>query len=66
MAWIDCAVDCLVEFGDHVVIVGRVHELEVASGNHRPLVFFRGKLCNLDRRTVPSKGHWQLDHYADW
>lgn len=66
MAWIDCTVDCLVEFGDHVVIVGRVHELEVSSGNHRPLVFFRGKLCNLDRRTVPSKGHWQLDHYADW
>jgi len=66
MAWVDCQVESVVEIGDHAVVVGRVSGLEVASGNPRPLVFFRGSLCHLDRRTLPSKGNWQRDHYAEW
>lgn len=66
MAWVDCHLESVVDIGDHAVVVGRVSALEVASGNPRPLVFFRGTLCHLDRRTLPSKGNWQRDHYAEW
>ncbi|HEY9564942.1 MAG TPA: flavin reductase family protein, partial [Nocardioides sp.] len=66
MAWVDCHIESVTEIGDHALVVGRVSGLEVAPGNRRPLVFFRGSLCHLDRRTLPSKGNWQLDHYAEW
>ena len=66
MAWVDCYVESVTEIGDHAIVVGRVSGLEVAPGNPRPLVFFRGSLCHLDRRTLPSKGNWQRDHYAEW
>lgn len=66
MAWVDCDIESVVDTGDHVLVVGRVTGLEVAPGNPRPLVFFRGSLCHLDQRTVPSKGNWQRDHYAEW
>ena len=55
-----------IDIGDHVAVVGRVRALEVPSTTDKPLVFFRGKLCQLDSRTVPSKGTWQRDHYAEW
>ena len=66
LAWIDCEIESAIDIGDHAVVVGRVHALEVPSALHKPLVFFRGKLCQLDSRTVPSKGNWQRDHYAEW
>ena len=66
LAWIDCEIESAIDIGDHAVVVGRVHGLEVPSALHKPLVFFRGKLCQLDPRTVPSKGNWQRDHYAEW
>jgi flavin reductase (DIM6/NTAB) family NADH-FMN oxidoreductase RutF len=67
LAWIDCDVDSVAEVGDHAAVVGAVRGLETATVPvPRPLVFFRGKLCHLDRRTVPASGTWQLDHYADW
>lgn len=66
LAWIECSVDSVLELGDHAAVVGAVHELEVSKGTFHPLVFFRGTLCSLDRRTLPSRGNWQLDHYADW
>lgn len=46
LAWIDCAVDSVVEVGDHDLCVGRVLELEVSSEG-APLVFFRGGYRNL-------------------
>ena len=66
LAWIDCEIESAIDIGDHAVVVGRVLGLEVPSAQHKPLVFFRGKLCQLDSRTVPSKGNWQRDHYAEW
>lgn len=41
LAWIDCTVDAEHDAGDHVIVVGRVRELDVA-GEGRPLLFYRG------------------------
>lgn len=41
LAWIDCDVEAEHEAGDHVIVVGRVLDLEVA-GPGGPLVFYRG------------------------
>jgi len=40
VAWIDCEVDQVHDAGDHLIVVGRVDDLEVGSGE--PLVFYRG------------------------
>ncbi|PKH38981.1 NADH-FMN oxidoreductase RutF, flavin reductase (DIM6/NTAB) family [Nocardioides alpinus] len=66
LGWIDCEVDSVVTIGDHDVVVGRVVRLDVPPLPRRPLVFFRGTLCQLDARTVPNQGNWQRDHYAEW
>lgn len=66
VAWVDCTVQSQVEIGDHTAVVGSVHSLTVAPDGGRPLVFFRGAHCHLDKRSVPRSGDWQLDHYADW
>lgn len=41
LAWIDCATEDEHDAGDHVIVVGRVLDLDV-SDEGRPLVFFRG------------------------
>ena len=41
LAWIDCTIETIHEAGDHVVVLGRVHDLAVARES-LPLVFFRG------------------------
>jgi 3-hydroxy-9,10-secoandrosta-1,3,5(10)-triene-9,17-dione monooxygenase reductase component len=41
LAWIDCTIEAEYEAGDHVLVLGRVRELEVAAEG-RPLVFYRG------------------------
>lgn len=41
VAWVDCAVEQVVEIGDHSLVVGRVHDLRVESPK-TPLLFFRG------------------------
>lgn len=41
IAWVDCAVESIVEIGDHFLVVGRVGELRVESMK-TPLLFFRG------------------------
>jgi 3-hydroxy-9,10-secoandrosta-1,3,5(10)-triene-9,17-dione monooxygenase reductase component len=41
LAWIDCRVDAEHDAGDHVIVVGRVRELDVGHEG-RPLVFYRG------------------------
>lgn len=66
LGWIDCEVDSMVTMGDHEAVIGRVVEIDVPATLRRPLVFFRGAMCQLDARTVPSKGSWQRDHYAEW
>ncbi len=41
LAWIDCSVEAEYPAGDHVIVVARVHRLEV-HGDGGPLLFFRG------------------------
>lgn len=41
LAWIDCAIEAEHPAGDHVIVVGRVHEVGVERDGN-PLVFFRG------------------------
>lgn len=48
LAWIDCELDEVHPAGDHDIVVGRVHDLEVAREGD-PLVFFRGGYANLAR-----------------
>jgi 3-hydroxy-9,10-secoandrosta-1,3,5(10)-triene-9,17-dione monooxygenase reductase component len=43
LAWIDCHIDTIHEAGDHLIVVGRVVEIEhTAAHPIRPLLFFRG------------------------
>lgn len=65
-AWIGCSVRSAADAGDHTAVVGAVASLEVARQGSRPLIFFRGAYCHLDKRSVPRRGDWQLDHYAEW
>jgi 3-hydroxy-9,10-secoandrosta-1,3,5(10)-triene-9,17-dione monooxygenase reductase component len=41
LAWIDCHMDAEYEAGDHLIVVGRVNDLDVAAEG-RPLLFYRG------------------------
>jgi flavin reductase (DIM6/NTAB) family NADH-FMN oxidoreductase RutF len=41
LAWIDCRTEVEHDAGDHLIVVGRVLDLDVAR-DQRPLVFFRG------------------------
>jgi len=66
LAWVDCTVQSAIEIGDHTAVVAAVNSLEVVQQGGRPLVFFRGAYCHLDRRSLPRRGDWQLDHYAEW
>lgn len=63
LGWIDCTIDSVAVMGDHDAVVGRVDALEVNTRAGKPLVFFRGSLCQLDKRTVPHNGVWELAHY---
>lgn len=41
LAFLDCTIDAEHDAGDHVIVVGRVHELGVVE-EHSPLLFYRG------------------------
>jgi 3-hydroxy-9,10-secoandrosta-1,3,5(10)-triene-9,17-dione monooxygenase reductase component len=41
LAWIGCDIHEVVEAGDHWIVVGLVHEMEIGH-EANPLVFFRG------------------------
>lgn len=41
LAWLDCTVEATHEAGDHLMVVGRVHDLDVGHEG-TPLVFYRG------------------------
>lgn len=47
LAWIDCRVEQVHAGGDHHLVVGRV--LQLAGGDGRPLVFYRGRFASLER-----------------
>jgi flavin reductase (DIM6/NTAB) family NADH-FMN oxidoreductase RutF len=44
IAWIDCTVENIAQFGDHYFVVGRVVDLYHDSEPHTPLVFYKGAL----------------------
>ena len=41
LAWVDCTIDAEHQAGDHLIVVGRVRELDLEHEG-RPLVFYRG------------------------
>jgi 3-hydroxy-9,10-secoandrosta-1,3,5(10)-triene-9,17-dione monooxygenase reductase component len=41
LAWVDCTVEAEYDAGDHLIVVGRVQELDLLQEG-RPLVFYRG------------------------
>jgi flavin reductase (DIM6/NTAB) family NADH-FMN oxidoreductase RutF len=41
LAWVDCETEAKHQAGDHLIVVGRVRDLDVVREG-RPLVFFRG------------------------
>ncbi|GAA5063755.1 flavin reductase family protein [Nocardia callitridis] len=41
LAWIDCAIDAVHDAGDHHIVIGRVHHLELDTPKS-PLIFFQG------------------------
>jgi flavin reductase (DIM6/NTAB) family NADH-FMN oxidoreductase RutF len=48
IAWIDCDIDQVVEAGDHVLVLGKVRDLDVAEDGSGPLVFYRGGYGRFD------------------
>ena len=42
LAHIDCSLHDVVTAGDHDIVLGRVHALDVNDGTDGPLLFFRG------------------------
>lgn len=53
IAWIDCEVDAIHPAGDHDIVVGAVHHLDVAHDG-RPLVFARGLYHQPDLIRLPK------------
>jgi len=47
LGFLDCTIEAEHEAGDHVIVVGRVHDLDVAHEGH-PLLFFRGGYGRFD------------------
>lgn len=47
LAVLECAVERVVEGGDHVIFIGKVEHLEYQAGG-QPLVYFRGAYATLD------------------
>lgn len=44
LAWLDCAIDQVVEAGDHWFVLGLVRELGIAREDAPAMVFFKGKV----------------------
>ncbi len=57
LAWIDCDVEVIHDAGDHLIVIGRVRELDVANPS-LPLVFFQG---GYGRFTALSLAAWEGD-----
>jgi flavin reductase (DIM6/NTAB) family NADH-FMN oxidoreductase RutF len=56
VAWIDCEIDAIHPAGDHDIVVGAVHHLDVAHAG-RPLVFANGRYHQPDLISVtPGTG----------
>jgi flavin reductase (DIM6/NTAB) family NADH-FMN oxidoreductase RutF len=47
IASLECTVERRLDGGDHVIIVGRVREVETSADDTAPLVFWRGRYASL-------------------
>ncbi|GGO86798.1 flavin reductase family protein [Wenjunlia tyrosinilytica] len=47
LAWVDCTIQAVHTGGDHLIVVGRVEDLDAAGGD--PLLYFRGSFHLFDR-----------------
>lgn len=47
LAWAECRVEARHSGGDHLIVVGRVHDFAVERPEAKPLLFFRGKYHEL-------------------
>jgi flavin reductase (DIM6/NTAB) family NADH-FMN oxidoreductase RutF len=45
---LECSVEHYLPGGDHEIVVGRVHDVEMADGEAAPLVFWRGSYASLE------------------
>jgi 3-hydroxy-9,10-secoandrosta-1,3,5(10)-triene-9,17-dione monooxygenase reductase component len=62
LAWIDCAVEQVLDGGDHHIVVGRVSALGQPDGR-RPLLFYRGAYTATEERE-PTPGI--MDNLITW
>ena len=53
LAWIDCVTEVVHEVGDHLLVVGRVEQIE-KERDALPLLFFGGNYHKIEELTVPS------------
>ena len=52
LASLICSVRSISDGGDHWVVVGSVHDLQLGRGPHEPLLFYRGRYGQLDLSTA--------------
>jgi flavin reductase (DIM6/NTAB) family NADH-FMN oxidoreductase RutF len=48
LASVDCALERVVDAGDHWLVLGRVLDVHIGVTPHRPLLFFRGRYHSVD------------------
>jgi len=64
LAAIECAVDSVVDGGDHYIVIGRVLALSESTASGRPLLFYRGQYTAIEPdKTVPAPWRHDLDHF---
>lgn len=61
VAWIDCTTEQVHDAGDHHIVVGRVHDLDLGEGEP-PLLFFRGGYGSFMPLSLAAGDADLLDH----
>ena len=59
LAWIDCELERVDPAGDHYIVIGRVHELEVENPS-APLIFFQGGYGRFDAGPLAAAARGDL------
>lgn len=64
LATIQCAVDRVIDGGDHYIVIGRVLDLSDSAASDRPLLFYRGQYTAIEpEKTTPAPWRADLDHF---
>lgn len=48
IGYVDCTIHAVHEAGDHVVVIGRVQDMDLADGDARPLLYYQGRYRTTD------------------